>query len=59
MFVHAGKDVAASVADVTAVEQHLKPADLQPFHDCLQRAPIVLLDANLSPEALQVGLAVV
>ncbi|KAL0023079.1 hypothetical protein WJX79_010274 [Trebouxia sp. C0005] len=48
-----GGDVAASVADVKTVEDHLKPADLQPFRFHLQQASIVMLDANLSPETLE------
>ncbi|DBB09048.1 TPA: hypothetical protein ACH3X3_007672 [Trebouxia sp. C0006] len=48
-----GGDVAASIADVKTVEEHLKPADLQPFHSHLQQASIVMLDANLSPETLE------
>lgn len=46
--------MAASVADVKTVEDHLKPADLQPFHSHLQQASIMMLDANLSPETLEV-----
>ncbi len=52
--MYAGGDVAASIADVKTVEEHLKPADLQPFHSHLQQASIVMLDANLSPETLEV-----
>ena len=52
--IYAGGDVAASVADVKTVEDHLKPADLQPFRFHLQQASIVMLDANLSPETLEV-----
>jgi hypothetical protein len=52
--IYAGGDVAASVADVKTVEDHLKPADLQPFHSHLQQASIMMLDANLSLETLEV-----
>ena len=52
--IYAGGDVAASIADVKTVEEHLKPADLQPFQCHLQQASIVMLDANLSPETLEV-----
>ena len=52
--MYAGGDVAASIADVKTVEEHLKPADLQPFHSHLQQASIVMLDANLSPKTLEV-----
>lgn len=52
IFNHAG-DVAASVADVRTVEDHLKPTDLQPFHSHVQQASILMLDANLSPETLE------
>ncbi len=38
------------------MEDHLKPADLQAFHSHLQQASIVMLDANLCPETLEVGL---
>lgn len=47
--------MAASVADVSAVEQHLQAADLKPFHQQIQQAPVLLLDANLAPETLQVS----
>lgn len=47
-----------SVADVSADEQHLQPADLQPFHRRIQQASILLLDANLAPETLEVSIAV-
>ena len=53
-YIYAGGDVAASIADVETVEEHLKPADLQPFKSHLQQASIVMLDANLSPETLEV-----
>lgn len=55
--LYAGGDVAASIADVKTVEDHLKPADLQPFHSHLQQASVVMLDANLSPRTLEVTTA--
>lgn len=48
-----GGGVAASVADVRTVEDHLKPSDLQPFHSQIQDASIVMLDANLCTETLE------
>lgn len=54
MIAGAAGDVAASVADVRTVEDHLKPTDLQPFHSHVQQASILMLDANLSPETLEV-----
>ena len=50
----AGGDVAASVADVTLLEQQLTPAALQAHKRAVQTASLVMLDANLSTEALQV-----
>lgn len=45
--------MAASVADVGALEEHL-PDVLQQHTADIQSAPIVMLDGNLSPEALLV-----
>ena len=53
--VCAAGDVAASIADVRAVEDHLQPADLHTFLAQLQQASILMLDANLCPETLEVG----
>ena len=52
--LHADGGVAASVADVRTVEDHLKPSDLQAFHAWIQSASLVMLDANLCPETLEV-----
>ena len=47
--------MAASVADVAALEAGLTPALLQQHHGRhIREAPIALLDGNLSPSALQV-----
>ena len=54
----AAGEVAASVADVRTVEEHLRPADLQLFQKHIQQAGILLLDANLSPDTIQVSRAV-
>ena len=51
----AAGDVAASIADVRTVEEHLQSSDLQQFHQYIQQAGIVLLDANLSVQAIQVS----
>ena len=51
----AAGDVAASIADVRTVEEHLQPSDLQQFHQHIQQAGTVLLDANLSVQAMQVS----
>lgn len=48
-----GGEVAASVADVAALEEHL-PAVLRQHTADIQSAPLVMLDGNLSPEALLV-----
>ncbi|KAK9909674.1 hypothetical protein WJX75_005922 [Coccomyxa subellipsoidea] len=44
-------ELAASVADVAALEEHL-PAVLRQHTADIQSAPLVILDGNLSPEAL-------
>jgi hypothetical protein len=50
--------VAAAVADVLAVERALTPAALtSEFSHDIAAAPLVVVDANLSPAALQVGQA--
>ena len=47
--------MAASVADVAAVEAGLTPALLQQHHGHhISEAPMVLLDGNLSPATLLV-----
>ncbi|CAL8467484.1 g7022 [Coccomyxa elongata] len=46
-----GGEVAASVADVAALEEHL-PAVLAQHTSDIQSAPIIMLDGNLSPDAL-------
>ena len=49
------RQVASAVADVAAVERQLSPAALLPrFLKPMTAAPLLLLDANLSPEALEV-----
>ena len=54
--VATGGDVAASVADVAALEAGLTPALLQQHHGRhINEAPVVLLDGNLSPAALLVS----
>lgn len=53
----AAGEVAASVADVRTVEEHLRPTDLQQFHMHIQQAGILVLDANLSPKTIQVSKA--
>ncbi len=45
--------MAASVADVGALEEHL-PAVLRQHTADIQSAPLVMLDGNLSPDALLV-----
>ncbi|KAL3133069.1 hypothetical protein ABBQ38_006972 [Trebouxia sp. C0009 RCD-2024] len=57
IFNQAG-EVAASVADVRTVEEHLRSTDLQQFHVHIQQAGILVLDANLSPEAIQAACGV-
>lgn len=48
--------VAAAVADVAALETALTPAALaSEFSHDIAAAPLVIVDANLSPAALQVG----
>ena len=42
------------MADVRTVEDHLRPSDLKPFHSQIQGASIVMLDANLCTETLEV-----
>ena len=46
--------MAASVADVAALEAQLSPALLQQHREHIQTAPIVMLDGNLSPASLLV-----
>lgn len=48
----AGGEIAASVDDITAIEEHVTPAWIQRFEDVIAAAPIVLLDANLLPDAI-------
>ena len=43
------------MADVRTVEDHLKPSDLKAFRGHLQGASIIMLDANLCTEVLQVS----
>jgi hypothetical protein len=48
--------VAAAVADVNALEKALTPAALtDEFSHDVAAAPLVVVDTNLSPAALQVG----
>ena len=49
-----GGDVAASVADVGALEQHVRPADLAQYQADIAAAPMLVVDANLAPDTLQV-----
>ena len=42
------------MADVRTVEDHLKPSDVKAFHSQIQDASIVMLDANLCTETLEV-----
>ncbi len=49
-----GGEVAACVADVDALEELLTPQLLRQHRADIQSAPIVLLDGNLSPEAILV-----
>ena len=46
--------MAAAVADVTLLEQQLTPAALQAHTSAVQTSSLVMLDANLSTETLQV-----
>ncbi|GLC33240.1 hypothetical protein PLESTB_000355700 [Pleodorina starrii] len=48
-----GGEVAACVADVTAVEQHLTPERLRECQPQIQQACMLLAEANLSAEALE------
>ncbi len=48
-----GGEVAASVADVAALEEHL-PSVLAQHTSDIHSAPIIMLDGNLSPDALLV-----
>lgn len=50
-----GGEVAACVADVAALEQYLTPQLLRQHIADIQSAPFVLLDGNLSPEAILVS----
>lgn len=58
MPVRTGGEVAACVADVDALEQHLTPELLTQHRTDIQSAPFVLLDGNLSPEAILVRFTV-
>ena len=49
--------VAACVADVAALENTLTPQLLAGFQAALARAPLVVLDGNLSAAALQVQIS--
>ncbi|XP_024522155.1 uncharacterized protein LOC112343241 [Selaginella moellendorffii] len=46
-------EVAAGVADTGTVEKHLTPDWISQFSTIIQAAPVVLLDANLTPESLE------
>lgn len=46
-------ELAAAVADTYAVEKHLTAEWIKKFEDVLKRAPVVMLDANLLPPALE------
>jgi hypothetical protein len=49
--------VAAAVADVSALEKALTPAALtNEFSHDIAAAPLLIVDTNLSPAALQVGM---
>ena len=50
----AGGELAASVADVAALEAELSPELLAQHRACIQAAPIVMLDGNLAPASLLV-----
>ena len=50
----AGGEVAASVADVAALEAQLSPALLRQHTAHIQAAPIVMIDGNLSPASMLV-----
>ena len=46
--------MAASVADVAALEAQLSPALLRQHRAHIQAAPIVMIDGNLSPASMMV-----
>lgn len=46
--------MAASVADVAAIEAELTPALLRQHRAHIQAAPIILLDGNLSLASIEV-----
>jgi hypothetical protein len=50
----AGGELAASVADVAALETELSPLLLMQHRACIQAAPIVILDGNMSPASMLV-----
>eukprot|EP00897_Mesotaenium_endlicherianum_P010216 jgi/Mesen1/9222/ME000591S08538 len=45
-------EMSAAVADVSTLEQHLTPQWVGQFARDIQTAPVVMLDANLSPAVL-------
>lgn len=47
-----GGEIAASIDDITAIEEHLTPDWITRFEDVIAAAPIVVLDANLLPDAI-------
>ncbi|GAQ85116.1 Predicted carbohydrate kinase [Klebsormidium nitens] len=47
-----GGEIAASIDDITAIEEHLTPDWILRFEDVIAAAPIVVLDANLLPDAI-------
>ncbi|MBA0666598.1 hypothetical protein Goklo_002993, partial [Gossypium klotzschianum] len=48
-------EVAAGVASVEAVEMFLTPEWIQQFKHTIHSAPLLMIDANLSPPALEVS----
>ncbi|MBA0872823.1 hypothetical protein Goshw_021402, partial [Gossypium schwendimanii] len=48
-------EVAAGVASVEAVEMFLTPEWIQKFKHTIHSAPLLMIDANLSPPALEVS----
>lgn len=49
-------DVAASIADVAAVENSLTPAVLSRIEPCMKGAPIVMIDGDLCSESIEVSI---
>lgn len=48
-------EVAAGVASVEAVEMFLTPKWIQQFKHTIRSAPLLMVDANLSPPAIEVS----